>query len=61
MKVLVLECNAEELRANRTLMDCVVDTVAGALQQFMTSEQLKSDSEQDEDEEDEDEEDCDDD
>lgn len=27
MKIMMIECNAEELRANRTVMDSIVDTM----------------------------------
>lgn len=27
MKILIVECNAEELRANKTVMDCISDAL----------------------------------
>lgn len=34
MKIMLLECDAEELRANRTVLDSIVDAIGAFTQSF---------------------------
>ena len=35
MKILMIECTAEELRANRTVMDSITDAISGFAQSLV--------------------------
>lgn len=35
MKILMIECTAEELRANRTIMDSITDAISGFTQSLV--------------------------
>ena len=55
MKILMIECNEDELRANRTLMDTITDTVSnftqalfgGSVSHEVIAAALKSEAEED--------------
>lgn len=60
MKILIIECDAEELSANRTVLDSITDMISGFTRRFagidLTPEQVadgisKMNNEEDQDEE----------